>query len=732
MSKKNVILLLLSTVLLLVSCGKDKFNYEKNDREQPLQKEEGTVEFLLSAVDRPALVKADASNLDVNDFTIEIYNSAGVRVKKWDKYSQMKDTKIRFNVGNYRLKAYYGDSSATGFDALYFAGSNYFTVEGQKSKQLSVICKMANVKVKIKWGDILTNMYSDYNVKVYRAQFKDTLFFAKDETRSAYIPAGTLRFKIYLKDKSGVERVYIANPLDCAPNDYVTVQINSAGEASYEISTKFSINTETDDKEKDYIIPGLMRPRGAPSVSTTLPDNSTPVEFIEGVGSNVKFNLTASGSIESAVMKVESPILIDRGWPSQIDFATLSFKDSEILKRDGVVWTSDMQYKKDAVIDLSGVSKLLASSEGGEISKVSLIVKDVYGQQSSEKSMSFKAIKANLSISPLNTYDMWSKFAYMGISTNVPIDSIRIERDNGSGWASTNFTVESKDENKYVLKINALSPATTYNFRANYKSWNIVTDIVSSSTEAAQALENGNMETWTSTKLYGGNGTFSGAIYCDYVSSWSTRNEKTTNGADGASGIGNYGVNWRWCSGTVSTEDKTEGTKAAEISTLAFYNKSVGGSWSRDEVYSYTRDNGTAYIGYLFTGTFDKEMDKYKLGIAHDSRPVSISFDFKYAACTGGDNCLIYAKLYDSLGNEIASTGDYNSSGQADYVNRKLAFNYTNKKVKAASIVVFFQSGYQTNIANMTRVSGSYSLTPFVRDRIVGSVLKVDNVILNY
>ena len=98
-----------------------------------------------------------------------------------------------------------------------------------------------------------------------------------------------------------------------------------------------------------------------------------------------------------------------------------------------------------------------------------------------------------------------------------------------------------------------------------------------------------------------------------------------------------YGVRWRWCSGTWSTTDKKDGEKAAEISTLAFYNSNVSGSWKRASVYSYTRDNGTAYVGYLFTGTFDKNSDSYSLGIAHTARPKSISFDYKYAPLPSTD-----------------------------------------------------------------------------------------------
>ncbi|WP_259327433.1 PCMD domain-containing protein [Bacteroides stercoris] len=150
-------------------------------------------------------------------------------------------------------------------------------------------------------------------------------------------------------------------------------------------------------------------------------------------------------------------------------------------------------------------------------------------------------------------------------------------------------------------------------------------------------------------------------------------------------------------------------------------------------VYTYTRDNGTAYAGYLFTGTFDKNTDTYTLGIQHESRPTSISFDYKYSPVIN-DKCLAYAKVYNADKKEIASTIEFNSSEQEEYTAQTLKFEYNKEHMqsKAKYITVFFQSGYDTTISNMHRENGDYGSSPFGEDRVVGSVLKIDNVVLNY
>lgn len=333
--------------------------------------------------------------------------------------------------------------------------------------------------------------------------------------------------------------------------------------------------------------------------------------------------------------------------------------------------------------------------------------------------------------------NVWSKFMYITPMTadnmtahaemaQKVIDNVVYEASNDGGvtWIAS----EKLSDGRYVIK--GLQPSTSYTIRSRFGAI-LSSDTHQVTTENAQPLENGDMEQWSSTKLYSGNGSWSADLYCDYCTGWNTRNERTTKGAENASGWNNYGVYWRWCSGTWATGDHNGGSKAAEISTLAFYNKNVSGSCKRESVYNYTCDDGSAYVGYLFTGTFNKDADSYDLGISHTARPVSLSFDYKYSPIAS-DQCIAYAKLYDVDKNEIAYTETFNSSAQDVYATKKLPFTYTDAQKKAVYIGIFFQSGTDINIANMKQVNGNYKASPWNQDRIVGSVLKIDNVTLNY
>lgn len=343
----------------------------------------------------------------------------------------------------------------------------------------------------------------------------------------------------------------------------------------------------------------------------------------------------------------------------------------------------------------------------------------------------------------------WSKFIYITPMTaenmtshtemadQVMANIVYEASTDGSTWLPATYDAAKE---KWVIK--DLQPNTTYTVRSRFGGV-ISTNTQTLTTENAQDVPNGGMEDWSDTELYGGNGTFSAKVYCDYCTGWATRNEKTTDGAQDASGgiggflpiNGNYGAAWRWHSGTVKSTDKTEGEAAAEISTLAFYNQKLNGGYDRDDIHNLVKEDGRAYFGYLLLGTYNLSTDSYTLGVElgeeYTARPVSISFDYKYAPVTG-DLCIAYAKLYDERGQEIASTENFTSGKMDNYTSQELIFTYSNLECKAKAIGVFFQSGTDIDINKMKQIQGSYDMSPYNQDRIVGSVLKVDNVKLNY
>lgn len=345
--------------------------------------------------------------------------------------------------------------------------------------------------------------------------------------------------------------------------------------------------------------------------------------------------------------------------------------------------------------------------------------------------------------------NVWSKFIYITPMTadnmtahkedmaQKVIDNVVYEVSlDGTSWIQSEKTKDGK------IVIKGLEPSTTYTLRSRFGAVNS-SNTQQVTTESAQQLENGDMESWSnqSYKTYGQQ-----TIYLYYVGnsstdkSWGTKNPLTMNGVEGgtSSWINNQITAYRWSSCTIPTTDAVSGN-AAEIRTMALANFSInsgtGITASRSKMAQNVLNNANVHIGYLYTGINDissssDSLDEY--GINHNSRPTSISFSYKYIPCED-DNFSFSAVVYDKNKNKIAEVDTFTSSiMQSTYIDLHLKFVYKDTFTKAASIFIIFKSGISTTTNGVNHIEGSYGANPWSLDTFVGSVLKIDNVTLNY
>lgn len=335
--------------------------------------------------------------------------------------------------------------------------------------------------------------------------------------------------------------------------------------------------------------------------------------------------------------------------------------------------------------------------------------------------------------------NVWSKFMYITPMTaeNMTAHSDMAEKvianvvyeaskDNGQTWIAS----EKLSDGRHVIK--GLEPSTTYTVRSRFGAI-YSSDVRTITTENAQPLENGDMEKWE--EVWVANAYASKSFYNYFLGSqnstiWQTNNAEGLNGATthATKDIGTY---WRWCAGTRNTSDVStlnadiKSTNAAEISTLGFYSKKITGWYagtisSKDIISKWLSDGNRVCLGKLY-------VDKISL----DSRPSSISFDYKYEP-VAGDLAPVEMVLFDS-DSKVLWKESMSLDTQSAYLTKKVSINHqVLDGRKVAFITLRFQSGTDTNYKLMHVVEGDYNLSPRVTDRVVGSVLKIDNVTLNY
>lgn len=334
--------------------------------------------------------------------------------------------------------------------------------------------------------------------------------------------------------------------------------------------------------------------------------------------------------------------------------------------------------------------------------------------------------------------DVWSKYIYI---TNQMTAADMNSKPEMADKVLANIVYEaSSDDVNWIpaveengrLVIKGLTPSTNYRIRSRFGEVVSVSTTEPLMTESAQQLENGDMEKWDKVlkaKSYSGEDFYNYYVGTQDKHIWNTNNDVTLNGAT-THATNNVGTYWRWCAGTTPTSDAKSGT-AAEISTLAFYTEPIKGNnviWgltTRSNVHNWIKDKwGKCSVGKLYTGT-----DQY--GVAFASRPTSLSFDYKYVPVEG-DNTEVLVVLYDNNKQILASHSVILSQVNNSYQTEKITFVYKDINQKAGSLYLYFQSGHSEDFNLMSQVEGGYNASPWSNDRVVGSVLKIDNVVLNY
>ena len=336
--------------------------------------------------------------------------------------------------------------------------------------------------------------------------------------------------------------------------------------------------------------------------------------------------------------------------------------------------------------------------------------------------------------------DVWSKFIYI---TPMTVDNMTAHKadmadkvianvvyeasaDNGETWIPSDKT----SDGRYVIK--GLEPSKNYTIRSRFGGV-LSSNTQTVTTESAQGIANGDMEAWESVKVanaYNGKSFYNYFLGSQSNHIWETNNEEGLNGAT-TNATSNIGTYWRWCAGTQNTTDVSTlngdivSNNAAEISTLGFYSKKItgwyAGTISSDKIISnWLSDGNRICLGLLY-------VDKKPLS----SRPSAISFDYKYEPVTG-DSDPIEIALFDSNLEELWRES-MNLGAQTDYRTKTvyIGHQFLDRK-KVAFITLRFQSGTNKDYTLMHVVKGDYNSSPRVTDRVVGSVLKVDNVTLNY
>ena len=666
-------------------------------------------------------------SLKTDEFKVELINSSGVIFKRWETFAEYKAQEnegIHMNAGHYKVRATYGDSTASGWDAWFFMGEQEFDVKPQEMEELSVVCKMANVKVAVVYGENLRADYQDYTATVSNS--RGSLVFGKDCAEAGYLPVGTLSVNMELTDVSGKKLYYRSADVSAAAGDFITLNLDTKAAPQGGMGLSLDVDYGTNDKTVEVGISDLFLPAGEPELSLTGFDTETgQLSFVEGnnpgeASATVSWDPKAS-PIKSLILKTQSSYFEDYKLPAEVDLCNISSSDKELLLKYGLVFPemSGEMTAAMAKIQFEDLAEKLEFTDDVEANTHTFIIEVTDSKEhSATKTLTIVPQQASKSLSEIQPGNVWARRAYLTLNTDGDPSKLTVQvKESGTErWYTPEGTEYSVSGKTSSATVKGLMSNTKYAFRAVYNGF-AAAEAPEMTTEVEQQPENAGFEEWsewevdaysifgstTKQKTYG--------PWKDEASKWwDTNNSETTK----KSSTPLY-LTFK-CFPMVSyTQGRSGGdSKAAQIMAINV----AGGN---TDLISY----GNAVQGRLFIGSYGGASG-HQFGV----RPSKMKFYYNYIP-RGTDTfrCTIVIKNGDTeIGKGVFELTS--NSSISNWPEAVVDIEYSNKELVATSLAVEFLQSTSTKPPFTKNVSITY---PAGNKNVHGgSILTVDDLELIY
>ena len=721
MSKKRFVPVLFMLLVLSVSCSrKEETLYSPGM---------GGVMIDLTA-DLPA-TKAEVMDdlqLDPDDFQVEVINSAGVIFKRWSTFAEYKSQEgagFQMNAGGpYRIRAVYGDSTASGFQALFFMGEQEFTVVPQQTTEVAVVCSMGNARLAVEYGENIHEDYTDFRTIVYNDH--GSVIFGKDESRSGYIHAGELSVYVELTDAAGEKKYFMnGSGITAAAGDFITLKVDTQPIEKENVSLTVIVDSSTERKDVGVTLPSFMLPADAPEMSAAFTADGESISFVEGVlpeGDPFVVDMNVPAGIYSLKVSVSSsnPEL---AWASDMDLLDLTEEQKSKLSDAGFT-VPDLYRSRTQKIDFSSIAMLVRVLEDGSGQSLGIKVTDGLGKTADGR-WALAPKPASKSISPVDDGNVWARRVYnvtMTTDGNPEYLYPLVKAEGSEEWVRPAFTGTVSEGSKTVT-ITGLEPSTKYQIVAAYvDNANITEDVREFTTEVEQQVGNAGFEDFYSEDYLVRDALVGSDLYQKIYYPWATGESSIwdTNNTESLVELSwsNDNLNYRSIS-VVSYVRGYKGDKAAQIIAACVGNYNTSGTTAAG-----TRKTVGGKL-YLKDG-----------GCAFDSRPSKLTFYYKYLPrlddSHSSDTFRVLLQLKN--GEEVIGTAqsDYTYSQEVgDWTKAEVTVNYSNTTKKATTVYIEIrQSINDEPVYNINVPVPIYDGSSI--NAHAGSILTIDDIELIY
>lgn len=410
----------------------------------------------LSVEEDATLLTKAAHEVTYESLLVAILKEEGDTLKVYGDYlTEVKGERLVLPVGAYMVAVRSTDADGVGWEKPLYQGSKEVEVKQGEITNVQVICKIANTKVSVEYGESVKDYFIDYQTTVSTTS-GGKVVFTRDEYRSAYFPPEKLTVQLDLVNLDGNEFTIKKVYPDIKPQYHYIFKFTLDDPAPDEdggLDFDLSIDDERQIVEyKIFIKEEELFGKGEPILKLGQAfDNKNTVKISKKEGSPIpedaQLKLIVPNGIESARLNVSSWQMDGSydlsNWPAQ--FPVLDLEETE------------------QELDLTSLLEYL-QPEGLQISKhqFTLAILDKLHQ---ETSLSFTVeVKADV---PILLYEpiVWAKFATLrGTTADETGQKFMFKKQEETEYTEISDVQVDSSTGDVTALVQGLDPNTTYEY----------------------------------------------------------------------------------------------------------------------------------------------------------------------------------------------------------------------------------------------------------------------------
>lgn len=320
----------------------------------------------------------------VEDFSVAVEKQGEV-ICEWATYAEMQeDEKPELRPSVYTAKAWKGDLSAEGFERGCYEGKTDFAIKKGEVTPVSILCKLANAKLKIEYTDRFKEYFASYSASVSTGKGKN-VEYKQGEERFAYFAPGKLAVNVAVK-KAGqaADAVYKVKEIDAQAQHAYTLTLDvDAGSATMTVSFSEKVSQE---EQVEFPVTDEALNAPAPYFKAQGFVSGEVFEMLEGniLDKKVYAYINAVGGLTGCTLETNSEFLTGKGFPASVNLAKPG-EHAEILKKMGLnVKGFSGNTEQMAMVDFTA---LLAELPTGSHQFTLKNATDLYGKSSGKETL---------------------------------------------------------------------------------------------------------------------------------------------------------------------------------------------------------------------------------------------------------------------------------------------------------------------------------------------------------